>query len=87
MPDEPRLRFEPTLRLQPYAEPEPGFTPRNTSGLDGRELVALNRALGRLITRGLTEREAKLALHAAVADWLQPRDAADADVERLLAWR
>jgi hypothetical protein len=75
------------MRLQPYIEPEAGFTPRNTSGLDGRELAALNRALDRLMAHGLSDREAKLALHAAVAHWLQPRDAADADLERLLAWR
>jgi hypothetical protein len=36
---------------------------------------------------GLSEQEAKLALHAAVAKWLKPADAADAEVEELLAWR
>ena len=87
MPDGPRERFEPKLELQPVAEPEVGFTPNNTSGLSAAELVALNRALGRLMTHGLTEREAKLKLYTAVAHWLEPRDAADADVDRLLGWR
>ena len=31
--------------------------------------------------------EAKLAIDAAVREWLEPKDAGDAGVERLLAWR
>ena len=64
-----------------------GFTPTNTSGLNSRELAALNRALERLVAAGLVEAEAKLAIDAAVRQWLEPRDAADADVLRLLEWR
>ena len=59
----------------------------NTSGVNGRELAALNRALRRLMDAGLTEHEAKLAIDAAVGEWLEPKDAGEADVERLLAWR
>ena len=87
MPDGPRERFEPTVRLDPVRQPDPGFTAGNTSGLVATELAALNVALDRLMAHGLTEHEAKLALHAAVGEWLEPKDAGDADLERLLAWR
>ena len=87
MPDGPREKFEPRVELQPLPKSEVGFTATNTSGQDARELVALNRALGRLMSGGLTEWEAKLKLHAAVADWLEPKDAATADLDRLLGWR
>ena len=87
MPDGPRERFEPTVRLDPVRQPDPGFTAGNTSGLVAVELAALNAALRRLMARGLTEHEAKLALHAAISDWLEPKDAGEADAERLMAWR
>lgn len=87
MPDGPREPFRPNVRIEP-ARPEPqGFMVTNTSGVNDRELQALNRALKRLMDAGLTEYEAKLALDAAVPEWLKFRDAGDADVERLLAWR
>ena len=87
MPDGPRLPFRPKVTIEPRKlEPE-GFTETNTSGVDARELVALNRALERLMAEGLSEREAKLAIDAAVREWLQPKDAGEADLERLLAWR
>ena len=41
-------------------------------------------ALRRLIGRGLGEYEAKQALLHAVAEWLEPKDAAETDIERLL---
>ena len=87
MPDGPREKFEPKVELQPIRAPEVGFTASNTSGLNAAELVALNRALGRLMSHGLTEREAKLKLYTAVAHWLEPKNAADADLDRLLEWR
>ena len=87
MPDEPRGRFVPKIHIGPSRPPELGFTPRNTSGLDAADLVALNVALGRLMGRGLTEDDAKMALHQAVSDWLEPANAAEADIERVLAWR
>ena len=87
MPDGPRERFEPNVRLDPVRQPDPGFTAGNTSGLNATELAALNAALERLIAKGLTEYEAKLALHAAVGEWLESMDAGQADIERLLAWR
>ena len=87
MPDGPRERFEPRVRLDPIRERAPGFTSGNTSGLVAAELAALNVALHRLMARGLREHEAKLALHAAVGEWLEPRDAEEADLDRLLAWR
>ncbi len=87
MPDGSRERFRPTPQIEPASRDADGFTPTNTSGVNRRELAALNRALERLVAAGLTEAEAKLAIDAAVRQWLVPRDAADADVERLLAWR
>ena len=57
-----------------------GFTPANTSGLDGTQIAALNVALARLIDAGLTEYQGKLALDAAVRIWLATRDAADAEL-------
>ena len=86
-PDGPRESFRPEPRIEPGRPPEVGFTTGNTSGLTSRELVALNRALGRLMSAGLDEHEAKLAIDAAVRDWLRPKDAGEADIERLLAWR
>ncbi len=77
----------PKIRDEPIREVDPGFTSRNTSGLNATELVALDRALGRLMSTGLSEYEAKRALHVAVAEWLQPSEAAEAALERLLAWR
>ena len=50
-------------------------------------LIALNRALERLMAADLSERKGKLAIDAAVREWLKPKDAGEADVERLLAWR
>ncbi len=64
-----------------------GFTSANTSGLDGTQIASLNVALARLIDAGLTEREAKLRIDAAMRMWLQPENATDAELERLLAWR
>ena len=87
MPDDPRLPFRPIVRVGSPPETEAGFTAGNTSGLNRSELAALNSALRRLMARGLSDYEAKLALHAAVGDWLEPDNAADADIERLLAWR
>ena len=87
MPDGPREPFRPTVRIEPTKPAQNGFTPTNTSGVDARELVALNRALRRLMDAGLTEREAKLAIDAAVREWLEPKDAGGADLERLMAWR
>ena len=87
MPDGPRESFRPTVRVEPARTVQEGFTDTNTSGVDSRELVALNRALRRLMDAGLTEREAKLAIDAALRQWLEPKDAGEADVERLLAWR
>ena len=87
MPDGPRERFMPKVRLEALPVHEPGFTPRNTSGLNAAELAALNAVLSRMIARGLTERQAKVALHGAVAAGLEPIDADKTDLERLLAWR
>ena len=87
MPDDLRLPFRPKVTIEPRQPEREGFTATNTSGVTGPELAALNRALERLIAEGLSEREAKLAIDAAVREWLQPKDAAEADVERLLAWR
>ena len=87
MPDGPRESYRPTVRVEPARLAEEGFTTTNTSGVDSRELAALNRALERLMDAGLTEHDAKIAIDAAVRQWLEPKDAGDADVERLLAWR
>ena len=86
-PDEPRVAYRPRPVLAPRIAPERGFTRTNTSGLTAAALAALNGALHRLMEAGLAEQEAKLALDAAVRGWLRPEDAADADLERLLAWR
>ena len=85
MPDGPRERFQPVIRSVPRPEPQPGFTAGNTSGLNRRELAALNRALDRLMAAGLSERDAKLKLDAAVRVWLAPIDAGSEDLDRLLA--
>lgn len=61
-----------------------GFNLGNTRGFKGPELASLNRALGRLLDRGLSEMEAKLALAHAVDEWLDPLDAAEAEVNRLI---
>ncbi len=87
MPDGPREPFRPTVRIEPCRSEPEGFTATNTSGVDHRELIALDRALRRLMDAGLTEREAKLAIDAAVRQGLEPKDAGEADVDRLLAWR
>ncbi len=58
MPDGPRERFEPNVRLDPIRQLDPGFTAGNTSGLVAAELAALNVALDRLMASGLTEYEA-----------------------------
>ena len=84
---ERREPFRPDVEVGARPETDAGFTSRNTSGLNARELGALNGALQRLMARGLSEYEAKSALHAAVTDWLEPKDAGDADVERLISWR
>ena len=84
---EQRPSFRPAIRVDPPILPPSGFTSANTSGLDGMQLAALNVALARLIDAGLTEHQGKLALDAAVRIWLAPEDAADAEIERLLAWR
>ena len=84
MPDGPRERFEPVVRLTPRPEPPSGFTRANTSGLGNAELAALNRALDRLMRAGLSEHQAKMKLDQAVRTWLQPIDAGIADVDRLL---
>lgn len=68
-------------------EPLAGFTQANTAGLDGVQLASLNVALARLIDAGLTERDAKQRIDMAVRHWLEPEHAADAEIERLLAWR
>ena len=83
MPDDVREPFRPVLQREPVRVPDKGFTTGNTSGLTASELVALDR----LMASGLGEHAAKLALDAAVREWLRPRDAAEADLERLLAWR
>ena len=87
MPDGPRESFRPIVRLEPKPPEQEGFNAANTSGVNGRELTALNRALRRLMDAGLSEHEAKLAIDAAVREWLKPKDAGAADLERLLAWR
>ena len=87
MPDGPRESFRPTVRIEPTPPEQEGFNAVNTSGVTGREIDALNRALRRLTDAGLTEHEAKLAIDAAVRQWLEPKNAGKADVERLLAWR
>ena len=56
-------------------------------GLAGTQIAALNVALARLTDAGLTEHQGKLALDAAIRILLEPENAADAEVERLLAWR
>ena len=86
MPEQ-RPIFRPEIRLAPPRDVSSGFTSTNTSGLDGVQIAALNVALARLIDAGLTEHQGKLALDAAVRIWLAPEDAADAELERLLAWR
>lgn len=87
MPDDVRVPYRPEVHIEPPREPVRGFTATNTSGLTAPELVALNRALERLMAAGLSEHDAKLAIDAAVRDWLKPKEAAKTDVERLLAWR
>ena len=87
MPDGPHERFEPKVNIQPPRVPERGFTAANTSGLNAADLAALNAALSRLMAAGLSEYEAKRLLHIGVAEWLEPRDAAEADLKRLLACR
>ena len=86
MPDEPRVPYRPAAYAVPAPIDEKGFTARNTSGVSEPELVQLNCALGRLMAAGLSEHEAKLAIDAAVREWLEPKDAGGADLERLLAW-
>ena len=61
-----------------------GFNLGNTQGFDEQQLSCLNRALGRLLDLGLGELEAKLALAYAVDEWLDPLDAAEADLNRLI---
>ena len=61
-----------------------GFTAGNTSGLNGRDLAALNRALMRLMEAGLSEWDAKVRLDQAVRVWLAPIDADTTDLHRLL---
>ena len=87
MPDGPHEKFEPKVELKLLPDLEVGFTASSTSGLNARELVALNRALGRQMSHGLSKRDAKLKHHTAVAHWLEPKDAAGADLDRLLGWR
>lgn len=88
MPDEPRVPYRPSVRIEPQRPIRAGgFDRLGTSGLTARELDRLDRALARLVAAGLSERAAKLALDAAIRDWLAPDDADDADLERLLAWR
>ena len=87
MPDDVRVPYRPEVRLEVPREKPRGFTARNTSGLSAREIAALNCALDRLMASGLTEAEAKVALDAAVRSWLEPKDAGEADVVRLLARR
>lgn len=86
MPEQ-QMPFQPPIHLAPPRDAPSGFTLANTLGLDGTQLAALNVALARLIDAGLTEYQGKLALDAAVRIWLAPEDAADAELERLLAWR
>ena len=64
-----------------------GFTTSNTSGVNAAELVALNRLLDRVTGAGLDPYWAKIAIDAACRDWLEPADAAGADLERVLARR
>ena len=87
MPDGPRKRSEPVVRIEPRKGPQRGFTASNTSRIDAAGLAALNAVLDRLMERGLNEHEAKEVLLHAVAKWLEPGDATEADIERLLAWR
>ena len=87
MPDGPRESFRPTPRLAPRRAGETGFHASNTSGLTAREIAILNRVLARLMAFGLSEPAAKLAIDAAVRDGLEPADACDADLDRILAWR
>ena len=84
MPDDVRIQYRPDVRLEPTRAPVRGFAASNTSGLSSRELTALNRALERLMATNLDERAAKLAIDAAVREWLRPKDAGEADVDRLL---
>ena len=84
MPDGARERFVPVVHVEPRAEPQRGFTPGNTSGLNGRELAALNLALDRLVEAGLSEWDAKVRLDQAVRVWLAPRDAGTMELDRLL---
>ena len=53
------------------------------SGPSTRERAALNRALYRLRAAGLPESDPKLALDAGARDWLEPKDAGEADVDWL----
>ena len=87
MPDDVRVPYQPDVRLEAPRERPRGFTAANTSGLSSHELAALNRTLERLTSSGLSEPEAKLALDAAVRQWLACSDAGDADLQRLLAGR
>ena len=84
MPDGPRESFRPVVRVEPSRPAEEGFTRTNTSGVSDRELVALNRALRRLIDAGLSEHEAKVAIDRAVRAGLKPQDAGTADMDQLL---
>ena len=84
MPDGVREKFVPVVHVEPRLEPQRGFTAGNTSGLDGRELAALNRALDRLMEAGLSEWDAKVRLDQAVRVWLAPIDADTTDLHRLL---
>ena len=68
MPDSPREQFEPKVHIEPHRPLELSFNRWNTSGLDAADLAALNVALGRLMARGLTECDAKMALHQAVSE-------------------
>ena len=83
MPDDVRVPYRPAVHLEARERPR-GFTAGNTSGLSAPELEALNRALVRLMAAGVSEAEAKVALDAAVREWLEPKDAGEADVDRLL---
>ena len=87
MPDGPRGSYRATIRVEPVHLAEKRFLTTNTSGVDRRELTALNRALQRLVAAGLTKHEAKIAVDAAIRQWLESKDASDPDLERLLRRR
>ena len=84
MSDRVREKFVPVVHLKPRLESQRGFTASNTSELDDRELVSLNRALDRLMEAGLSEWNAKVRLDQAVRVWLAPIDASITDLDRLL---